>query len=205
MTTPTAPYGQPAPFGQPEPFNPMSAPAQPVRRPPSATRRLLPIVGAVAIALVAFAGGYLVANATSSGGSGAQALGNGGQGFGPNASFRTRDGGGGGFGGFGGGAAGTISSVSSDQMTISTQNGGSRIVLLTPTTTVTQVTSATKAITDLSNGETVTVVGTANPDGSVTATRVIIGEVGGLFGGGRGFGPGGPDASPAPSNAAQGG
>ena len=77
-----------------------------------------------------------------------------------------------------------MGSVSSDQMTITTATGAQRIVLLTPTTTVTQVTSATKAISDIASGATVTVVGTANPDGSVTATRVVIGDIGVL--GGRG-------------------
>lgn len=191
MTTP--------PFGQPEPFDPARVPT-PVARPrPATSRRLLPIAGAVALALIAFGGGYLVANATSTSTANGRTLtgdngqGFGGQGFGPNASFRPRN-------GFGGGASGTIGSVSADQMTITTQAGGSRIVLLTPTTTVTQVTAATKAVTDLTSGETVTVVGTANPDGSVTATRVIIGDVG-TFLGGRGFGGGGPNASAAPSSA----
>jgi glutamate synthase domain-containing protein 3 len=82
-------------------------------------------------------------------------------------------------------------------MTITTAAGGQRIVLLTPTTTVTQVTSANKAVSDVAAGQTVTVVGTPNPDGSVTATRIIIGDVS-LFGG-RG-GPGGPGGSAAPSS-----
>ena len=62
------------------------------------------------------------------------------------------------------------------------------------------MTAATKAVTDLTSGETVTVVGTSNPDGSVTATRVIIGDVGTFLGGGRGFG-GGANPSAAPSSA----
>ncbi len=184
-----------APFGQPEPFDPASV-TGPVRRtPPRSNRLLLPIVAAVALALVAFAGGYVVANATSTkttGTGGAAFNDNGGGGFAPGASFRTR-GGAGGFGGFGGGASGTVGSVSADQMTITTANGGSRIVLLTPSTTVDKITSTTQAVTDITSGVTVTVVGTSNPDGSVTATRVIIGNVGIL--GGRGFG--GPEASPS--------
>lgn len=189
MTTP--------PFGQPEPFDPARVPTPAARPRPTSSRRLLPIAGAVAIALIAFGGGYVVANATSTkSGNTAFAGGDGGQGFAPGASFRTRNG-----GGFGGGASGTIGSVSADQMTITTQAGGSRIVLLTPTTTVTQVTAATKAVTDLTSGETVTVVGTANPDGSVTATRVIVGDVGSVLGGGRGFFGGGANASPGASSA----
>ena len=70
MTTPPTgqpePPGQPAPFGQPEPFDPTTMTIQPARPKAGANRMLLPIVGAVALALVAFAGGYLVANATSS-------------------------------------------------------------------------------------------------------------------------------------------
>jgi hypothetical protein len=159
----------------------------------------LPIVAGVVLASVAFAGGFAVATATSSRSTAATG-GNGGgdangQGFGPGASGRPRNGG----GGFGGGASGTVGSVSAEQMTISTQAGGSRIVLLTPTTTVTQVSSATKATSDITSGETVTVVGTTNPDGSVTATRIIIGDVG-LFGRGGGNGGAG-NGSPSPSSA----
>jgi hypothetical protein len=195
----TSPYGQPEPFGQPAPFDPATIPTQPARPGGSPNRMLLPVVAAVALALVAFAGGYVVANATSSRSTtGANAFtgNNGGPGFGPNSSFRPRNGG---AGGFGGGASGTVGSVSADQMTITTQAGGSRIVLLTPTTTVTEVTEATKAVSDLTSGQEVTVIGTPNPDGSVTATQVIVGNVGGLFGGRGGFGR--PDGSPAPSAA----
>ncbi len=186
-----------SPYGQPEPFDPIAVPSPVVRATPRSRRILLPVVAGVLIAAVAFAGGFAVATATSSRsstGAGANGLGDGGgQGFGPNASGRPRTG-----NGFGGGASGTVGSVSVDQMTITTAAGGSRIVLLTPTTTVTAVTSATKAVTDITSGETVTVVGTTNPDGSVTATRIVIGDVG-IFGrGGGGNFPG--NGSPAPSS-----
>jgi hypothetical protein len=188
-------------FDQPDPF--AGVPPTPLSRAAARpTRRWLPVVGAVVLALVAFAGGYAVANATATkattatGGNGD--LGSG-QFFGPGASGRPRNGNG---NGFGAGAAGTVGSVSADQMTITTQGGGSRIVLLTPTTTVTEVTSATKAISDITAGKTVTVIGTTNPDGSVTATRIVIGDVGVLGGRGPGgFGPqgsGAPNASSAP-------
>jgi len=188
MTTPS--------FDPPVPFVPGDPPPSIVRVAAPRRRQWLPVVGAIVLAAVAFAGGFAVANATAPK---VTAAGNGGtfgngQGFGPGASGRPRG------GGFGGGATGTVGSVSSDQMTITTAAGGQRIVLLTPTTTVTQVTSATKALTDIKAGETVTVVGTANPDGSVTATNVIVGNIG-AFGGRGGFGgPGGenPSASPAP-------
>ncbi|HZC33554.1 MAG TPA: DUF5666 domain-containing protein [Candidatus Bathyarchaeia archaeon] len=191
-------------YNQPDPFA-NAVPPTPIAQGPVRSRRRpwLPVVGAIVLALVAFAGGFAVANATSTktttGGNGVANDGNG-QGFGPGASGRPR----GGAGGFGGGASGTVGSVAADQMTITTASGGQRIVLLTPTTTVTQVTSATKAVADIAAGQTVTVVGTANPDGSVTATRIVIGDVS-LFGGrGGNGGPGGsaaPGASAAPSSA----
>jgi hypothetical protein len=187
MTTPS--YGQPEPF---EPVAPESRVARPAARP---KRNFVPIVAGVILAVVAFAGGFAVANATATkttAGIGANGGDFGGGAF-PNASGRPRNNGG--FGGGGGGASGTVGSVSADQMTITTAAGGSRIVLLTPTTTVTEVTSATKTVSDIASGKTVTVVGTSNPDGSVTATRVILGDAG-IFG----RGPGGrPDGSPAPS------
>jgi hypothetical protein len=190
-----------SPFGQPEPLDPAAPPTPLLGSNMRRRRRALPIVAGVVLTAVAFAGGFAVASATASrstAANGANGGGDGnGQGFGPGASGRPRNGGFGG-GGFGGGASGTVGSVSADQMTISTPAGGSRIVLLTPTTTVTQVTSATKATSDISSGETVTVVGTTNPDGSVTASRIVIGDVG-LFG--RGGNGGAGTASPSPSSA----
>jgi hypothetical protein len=87
-------------------------------------------------------------------------------------------------------------------MTITTAAGGSKIILLTPTTTVTKVSSTPQALTDIASGTQVTVAGTTNPDGSVTATSVIIGNIGGFGGFGRGGnGGGGANGSPAPSTA----
>jgi hypothetical protein len=192
----------PPPFDQPTPFEPRVAPPPLIRPQPAWRRRALPVVGALVLAVVAFAGGFGVANAISNKGTASAGNGNGndgtGQFFGPGASGRPRNGGG---AAFGGGASGTVGSVSSSQMTITTQSGSSRIVLLTPTTTVTEVTAATKTATDITNGETVTVIGTANPDGSVTATQVIIGDLGVLGRGGFGGRPGGANGSPSPSTA----
>jgi Domain of unknown function (DUF5666) len=180
----------PAPTGQAAPFDPSTLQLRPVRPKASPRRWLVPIAGALVLLVAGFGVGYAAANLTATPAS-ATGLRDGafGGNFGPGASFRTRG------GGFGGGASGTIGSVTASQMTITTASGGSRIVLLTPSTTVTQVSAATKALSDLTNGETVTVIGTANPDGSVTATRVIIGDVAAL-GGGR-FG-GAPGASSTP-------
>ncbi len=187
-----SPSGQQAPYGQPAPFDPATLPPRTTRQ-GRTNRSLLPIVGVIAIAVVAFGGGFGVANLTAPKVPANPFGGRGGDGnFRPTASGQPRGFGGG--GGFGGGAAGTIGSVSSDQMTLTTANG-QRIVLLTPTTTVTEISSATKALSDLSSGQTVTIVGTSNPDGSVTATTVIVGDIAGI--GGLRFG-GGPGASAAP-------
>jgi len=178
-----------APTGQPAPFDPSALPVRPARPKPTSRRLLLPIAGGVAIAVLAFGAGYAAANALAPQGRSTAFNGNGGQFFGPGASARPRA------GAFGGGASGTVGTVSANQMTITTASGGSRIVLLTPTTTVTQVSSTTEAVSAIASGQTVTVVGSSNPDGSVTATQVIIGNLS-VFGG-RGFG-GGPEASTAP-------
>lgn len=193
-----SPMYEPAAPGQPAPFDPRALPTRPVPPKPR-SRRWIPIVAGIALAVASFAIGFAAANmvgtssrTTANNGDGGGNFGGGnfgGGNFGPGSSFRPRNGG----GAFGGGAAGTVGSVSSTQMTITTANG-SRIVLLTPSTTVTEVSSATKALTDITSGETVTVIGTANPDGSVTATRVVIGDLGAL--GGRGAFGAGASATP---------
>lgn len=179
---------------------PTSVPQEPATRPvapiPMASRAagprrlVLPIIGGLLLAVVGFGAGIAFANATSSPAQAGDRNGFAGN-FGPNASARPR-------GGFGGGAAGTIASVSSDQLTLTTATGASRLVLLTPSTTVSQVTATTGSISSLSAGQTVTIVGSANPDGSVTATRVIVGDIGSLGFGGGGFGRGGLAPSPTP-------
>lgn len=178
------------PYGQPEPFDPATVSPLPVRAPAKPARLWLKYVVAALIAVVGFGAGFGLATVTSANGANGNADRNGQFPFGPGESGRPsppprlpgR------------GATGTVGSVSSDQMTITTAAGGSRIVLLTPTTTVTEVSSATKALTDLASGQNVTIVGSTNADGSVTATQIVIGNVG-LFGRG-GFG--GPEASSNP-------
>ncbi len=147
----------------------------------SSKRTILMAAAALALALIGFGGGYAVANATAAKPAGRTFSGVTGQGAGG-----------------AGGASGTVASVSSSQMTVTTQAGGSKLVLLSPTTTVTQVTSSPAAISTIANGNQVTVIGTTNPDGSVTATQVVIGNAG-AFGRNRSFGAGG--ASPAASTA----
>src|SRR5574340_1500692 len=100
--------------------------------------------------------------------------------------------------GAGGTTAGTITSVAPDQVTVSLAAGGSKLVLIDGSTTVTKVSSTDEALTDLSQGEAITVIGTANPDGSITAQRIVVGNVGDLFGAGLRRSPA---ASPPPSSA----
>ena len=167
---------------EPDPQGAMTYP--PATRPkPGAVRRVLPIAAAVVLAVVAFGGGFAVANATATKTTGDGFTRNG---QGPNGSGRP---------GFGGGTSGTVGSVAAGQLTISTASGGSKIVLLTPTTTVTKVSSTPDTVTDIASGNQVTVIGTTNPDGSVTANSIILGSIAGF---GRGGG-GGNDRSPAPS------
>jgi hypothetical protein len=182
----SGPATQPTPAGQPAPFDPTTLPVRSKPQPKPGLRRfIVPVVGGLVLVIAGIGIGYAAASITAPPTrTGFNGNGNGGGNFGPRASGRP------GGANFGGGAAGTVGSVSADQMTITTANG-SRIVLLTPTTTVTEVSAANKAVTDISSGETVTVIGTANPDGSVTATRIVIGDISAFGGFGRGgFGPG---------------
>ena len=184
----SSPYNQFDLSAQP----PLSTPVAPAKKGPR--RILLPAVAIAVVAVVAFGGGYVVANATATQSATTGRTG-GPQGFGPNASGRPRN-------GFAGDNSGTVGSVSADQMTIRTAAGGSKIILLTPTTTVTKISSTQQTVTDIATGTQVTVAGTTNPDGSVTATSVVIGNIGGFGGFGRGGNNGGgANGSAAPSTA----
>jgi len=194
----TAPQPQPQ-TGYAEPETGYAEPEMPPvpvqRAKPGTNRYLRPAVALLVVAVVGFGGGFAVAKATtpaaaSIGGNG-QFINNGqfpgGFPSGATGAFRRN--------GLGGGAAGTVTAISADQLTLTTAAGAQRLVLLTPTTTVTEVTSATKALSDIATGTTVTIVGTSNQDGSVTATQVIIGNLSIL---GLGFGG---DGGPVPSSA----
>lgn len=79
----------------------------------------------------------------------------------------------GGRGGAGGGfAAGEIISISDQSLTIKLQDGGSKIIFFTGEIPVMK--SVQGAISDLKSSETITVAGTANQDGSVTASSIQI-------------------------------
>lgn len=73
----------------------------------------------------------------------------------------------------GGLVSGTILSVDDTGITVKTADGGSKIVLVTSSTTLVKTEEATRD--DLVVGQEVTVVGEANEDGSVTASRIQLG------------------------------
>lgn len=80
--------------------------------------------------------------------------------------------------------------ISSDDksITVKLQDGSSKIVLLTDTTSISKSTEGSKS--DLKTGEKVAVFGTENSDGSVTAQNVQLNPI--L----RGFMGGTPSGSP---------
>ena len=82
----------------------------------------------------------------------------------------------------GGFTAGQIVSTSNGSISIQQQNGSSsEIVLISPTTMIFKQTAGTAA--DLTDGTQVTVTGTTNGDGSLTATSIQIRPAGMGFGG----------------------
>ncbi len=131
------------------------------------------IIGGV-ILLIIVAGGSFYAG-TSYAKSKAPARGQFGAGFtagtGGTAGFAGRTGArGGAAGGFTGG---TIVSTSNGSISIQEQNGSStEIVLISPSTQILK--QASGSASDLTTGTSVTVTGTANSDGSLTATSIQI-------------------------------
>ena len=87
----------------------------------------------------------------------------------------------GGAGGPGGDlTAGTITGIDGDTITLTLADGSTVKVTSRSDTTVT--TSETSSVSDLAKGDTITVSGTKDSDGNVTATTVREGDAG--FGGG---------------------
>ena len=78
-------------------------------------------------------------------------------------------------------------------LTIKLSDGNSRTVYLSDSTKISETKDAT--VDALATGVDVTVIGSSNTDGSVTATSVMVGS--GAFGGFPGGAPGGGSAPPA--------
>ncbi len=90
--------------------------------------------------------------------------------------------------GAGGGIAGVVEKVEGNTVTIRTQQGTTN-VLLAADTELRQTAGA--QVTDLKAGQTITVTGAGNADGTYQARTVTIAPAGG---GGQGQGSGGPAA-----------
>jgi hypothetical protein len=73
----------------------------------------------------------------------------------------------------GGAVAGSIIAADATSITVKTADGGTKIVLVSGSTTVSKVSEGTQG--DLAVGQNVIVTGTSNSDGSVTANRVQVG------------------------------
>jgi hypothetical protein len=86
--------------------------------------------------------------------------------------------------------AGSIVSADADSITVKTAEGGTKIVLVSASSTISKTLPG--SMTDLVAGEYVIATGTFNTDGTMTASRVQVGE--GLSasrsGDGAGMGPG---------------
>lgn len=72
----------------------------------------------------------------------------------------------------GGFVTGDIISQSATSLTIKMRDGSTKIVLLSPSTEISKFAAGTNA--DLIAGKTVSITGTANSDGSVTANMIQI-------------------------------
>lgn len=72
----------------------------------------------------------------------------------------------------GGGVGGEVLNIDTNSITVKLQDGSSRIVLLTGSTTVNKAAQA--SVSDISVGTRVAAFGTPNTDGSVTATNIQI-------------------------------
>lgn len=129
------------------------------------------IIAIVAIGMGAFYGGmrYEKNKLMSS----EQLHGGNGQFQGGNGQGRQRAGGSNGPGGNNGSfATGQIISKDSNSITVKTQDGGSKIIYFSDSTSVGK--TAAGSSSDLSNGEQVMINGTANSNGSITAQNIQI-------------------------------
>ncbi len=124
------------------------------------------LVVMVVVAVISFYGGTKYGSSQNS-----QNVSQGGRNFGAaqNISGTMRRGGQGGSGGF---IGGQLISKNDKSITVQLRDGGSKIVFVSNSTQVLK--STVGSLTDLAVGEQVSVSGTANSDGSITAQSVQI-------------------------------
>jgi hypothetical protein len=103
--------------------------------------------------------------------------------------------GGGAGGGFAPAATGTITAVSGNTITVHDRQSGKDVKVDVSSARVSK--TAQGSASDLTQNQTVTVIGQAGSDGTVAAQTISIG--GGGFGGGGGGGGGGRQRAPSPS------
>jgi hypothetical protein len=72
----------------------------------------------------------------------------------------------------GGLVTGEVLSIDSKSITVKLRDGGSKIVFYSPTTSIEKTVEGTT--TDVAIGKQVTIIGTANSDGSVNATSIQL-------------------------------
>ena len=138
---------------------------------------LTAVLGSIVAAGALFAGGLLVGHATGSSATTSQAAGV----FGDPASRPSGDSAFGG-GGLGGGfTSGEITAIDGNTVTLKASDGSTVTVSTTDGTTVTTTTDA--SVADLGVGDTVTVIGSTDSSGTVTAQAITEGTSG--IGGGQ--------------------
>jgi hypothetical protein len=93
---------------------------------------------------------------------------------------------------------GTITAVNGDTITVHDSRTNADVKINIASARITKTTDGTPA--DLTQNQTVTVVGQAGSDGTVTATTIAVGNIAAGFGGGAGAGGRRGAPSPSPSS-----
>ena len=145
----------------------------------SAARFVTPVLVIVAALGIGVVGGVLIGQNTAST---SQAAGMGNRPDGATGDAPTgTDGGGFGGGGF---TSGTVTAIDGDTVTLELDDGTTVTITTTDDTTVTTTDEA--SVSDLAEGDSLTVMGEADDDGNVAATSITEGATG--IGGGMGGG-----------------
>lgn len=130
------------------------------------------VVVCLVVALLSFKGGMMYANKNVTKANASRQSQFGQNGFNQNGGGRTGQGMRGGANGGNGVVSGEILSKDATSMTVSLRAGGSKIVLYSPTTKVEKTVDGT--IADAVVGKSLMITGTANPDGSISASSIQI-------------------------------